>query len=55
VDYLEDAASCLKEQAESLSNEARKTFRRTRGQVADVVEKASEAVSGAVKGVQSMM
>jgi gas vesicle protein len=55
VDYLEDAASCLKEQAESLSNEARKTFRRTRGQVADVVEKASEAVSGAVKGVHSMM
>jgi len=55
VDYLEDAASCLKEQAESLSNEARKSFRRTRGQVADVVEKASEAVSGAVKGVQSMM
>ncbi|MGA2438129.1 MAG: YtxH domain-containing protein [Acidobacteriaceae bacterium] len=55
VDCLEDAASYLKQQAESLSNEARKTFKRTRGQVADVVDKASEAVSGAVKGVQSMM
>jgi gas vesicle protein len=55
VDCLEDAASYLKEQAESLSNEARKTFKRTKGQVADVVEMASEAVSGAVKGVQSMM
>ena len=55
VDYLEDAASYLKQQADSLSNEARKTFKRTKGQVADVVEMASDAVSGAVKGVQSMM
>ena len=30
VDYLEDAAAHLKQQAESLSNEARKTFRRTK-------------------------
>ena len=55
VDYLEDAASYLKEQAESLSKEAQKTFKRTRGQVSDAVDKASEAVSGAVKGVQSML
>ena len=55
VDYLEEAASNLKQQAESLSNEARKAFKRTKGQVADVVEMASDAVSGAVKGVQSMM
>jgi gas vesicle protein len=55
VDYLEDAASHLKEQAEALSNEARKAFKRSKGQVADVVEMASEAVSGAVNGVQSML
>ena len=55
VDYLEDAASNLKQQAESLSNEARKAFKRSKGQVADVVEMASDAVSGVVKGVQSMM
>jgi gas vesicle protein len=55
VDYLEDAAANLKQQAESLCNEARKTFKRTKGQVADVVEMASEAVSGAVKGVHAMM
>lgn len=55
VDYLEEAASNLKQQAESLSNEARKAFKRTKGQVAEVVEMASDAVSGAVKGVHSMM
>ena len=55
VDYLEDAAAHLKQQAESLGNEARKAFKRSKGQVADVVEMASEAVSGVVKGVQSMM
>ena len=55
VDYLEEAASNLKQQAESLSNEARKAFKRTKGQVADVVDMASGVVSGAVKGAQSMM
>jgi|ERR1039458_5990738 gas vesicle protein len=55
VDYLEDAAAYLKEQAESLSKEAQKTFKRTKGQVTDVVEMATEAVSDAVKGVQSLM
>jgi gas vesicle protein len=55
VDYLEDAASHLKEQAEALSVEARKAFKRSKGQVADVVEMASDAVSGVVKGVQSML
>ena len=55
VDCLEDAAAYLKEQAEALSNEACKTFKRTKGQVADVVDKASEAVSDAVKGVQSFI
>jgi gas vesicle protein len=55
VDYIEEAASNLKQQAEALSNEARKAFKRTRGQVADVVEMASDAVSGAVKGVQSIL
>jgi gas vesicle protein len=55
VDYLEDAAAYLKEQAEYLSKEAQKTIKRTKGQVEDVVEKASDAVSGAVKSVQSLM
>jgi gas vesicle protein len=55
VDYLEDAAEYLKEQAESLSKEAQKTIKRTRSQVEDVVEKVSDAASGAVKSVQSLM
>ena len=55
VDYLEDAAAYLKEQAEYLSNEAQKTIKRTKGQVGDVVDKATDAMTGAVKGVQSLM
>jgi len=55
VDYLEDAAAYLKEQAENLSKEAQKTFKRTKGQVEDVVDKAGDVVAGAVKGVQSLM
>ena len=55
VDYLEDAAGYLREQADYLSKEAQKTIKRTKGQVEDVVEKASDAVSGAVKSVQSLM
>jgi len=55
VDCLADAAAYLKEQAESLSEAALKTFKRTKGQVTDVVEKTTEAVSDAVKGVQSLM
>jgi len=55
VDYLEDAAGYLKEQAEYLSREAQKTIKRTKGQVGDVVDKVTDAASGAVKGVQSLM
>jgi len=59
VDYLEDAASYLKEQAERLSKEAQKTvektIKRTKGQVEEIVDKASTAVGRAVKGVQSLM
>ncbi len=55
VDYLEDAAEYLKEQADYLSKEAQKTIKRTKGQVEDAVDKATGAVSGAVKGVQSLM
>ena len=55
VEYLEDAAAYLKEQAEYLSKEAQKTIKRTKGQVDDVVDKASGAVAGAVKSVQSLM
>jgi gas vesicle protein len=55
VDYLEDAAAYLKEQAEYLSKEAQKTIKRTRGQVEDVVEKATGVVTDAVKSVQSLM
>jgi gas vesicle protein len=55
VDYLEDAAAYLKEQADYLSKEAQKAIKRTKGQVEGVVDKAAEAVSGAVKGAQSLM
>jgi gas vesicle protein len=55
VDSLEDAATYLKEQAESLSKEAQKMIKRTRGQMEDVVDKVSDAASGAVKSVQSLM
>jgi gas vesicle protein len=55
VDYLEDAAGYLREQAEYLSREAQKTIKRTKGQVEDVVDKATGAVSDAVKSVQSLM
>jgi gas vesicle protein len=55
VDYLEDAAGYLKEQADYLAKEAQKTIKRARGQVDDVVDKASGAVTGAVKTVQSLM
>jgi len=55
VEYLEDAAAYLKEQAEYLSKEAQKTIKRTKGQVEDVVEKVSDAASGAVKSVSSLM
>ena len=55
VECLDDAATYLKEQAESLSHEARKSFKRTRGQVGDAVEWATEAVADAVKGVQSII
>jgi gas vesicle protein len=55
VDYLEDAAAYLKEQADYLSKEAQKTIERTRGQVEDVVDKATGVVNDAVKGVQSLM
>ena len=55
VDYLEDAAAYLKEQADYLSKEAQKTIKRTRGQVEEVVDKATGVVNDAVKGVQSLM
>ena len=55
VEYLEDAAEYLKEQAEYLSKEAQKTIKRTKGQVEEVVDKASSVVTGAVKSVQSLM
>jgi gas vesicle protein len=55
VDYLEDAAGYLREQAEYLSKEAQKTIKRTKGQVEDVVDKASGVVNDAVKSVQSLM
>jgi len=55
VEYLEEAAEYLKDQAEVLSKEAQKIIARTKGQVEDVVDKATGAVSGAVKSVQSLM
>ncbi|GAC1422905.1 MAG: hypothetical protein NVSMB62_19030 [Acidobacteriaceae bacterium] len=55
VDYLEDAAEYLKEQAEHLSKEAQKVLERTRGQVDDVMDRATGVVGSPVKGVQALM
>ncbi len=55
VDYLEDAAAYLRQQAENLSREAQKTLKRTKGHVEDVVDKVTDAAADAVKGVQSLM
>ena len=55
VDYLEDAAAYLKEQAENLSKEAQKTITRTKGQMEDAVDKVTDAAAGAVKSVSSLM
>jgi uncharacterized protein YjbJ (UPF0337 family) len=38
-----------------MSREAEKIVKKTKGQVEDAVDKASDAVSGAVKGVQALM
>jgi gas vesicle protein len=54
-DYLEEAADYLKEQAERLSNEAQKTLKRTRSQVEDAVDKASDVVSDAVKSAKALV
>ena len=51
----EDAAAYLKEQADYLSKEAEKTIKRTKGQVNDVVDKVTDAATGAVKSVSSLM
>jgi len=59
VDYLEDAAAYLKEQAENLSREAQKavqkTISRTRDQVEGMVDMATSAVNSAARGVQALM
>jgi gas vesicle protein len=59
VDYLEDAAAYLKQQAENLSAEAQKavqkTIKRTKGQVGDVLDKASTVVNSATRSVQALM
>jgi gas vesicle protein len=55
VDYLEDAAAYLKEQADYLSTEAQKTIKRTKSQVDGVVDKVTDAATGAVKSVSSLM
>ena len=50
-DYLEDAGDYLKSQAERLSNEAQAILRRTKGQVDDAVETASDFAGSAAKNV----
>ena len=59
VDYLEDAAAYLKEQADNLSREAQKTMektlKRTKGQVDGIFDKVSTVVTNAGKGVQALM
>jgi gas vesicle protein len=59
VDYLEDAAAYLKQQAENLSKEAQKTMdktiKRTKDQVEDMFDKASTVVNPAAQSVQALM
>lgn len=52
-DYLEDAGDYLKAQAERFSEEAQKAMKRARAQMDDVVDKAGDAVQGAVKSAKS--
>lgn len=54
-DYLDDAADYLKDQAEKLSKESQKIYKKTRSQVNDVIDSAGDAVSAAVKSVQTLM
>jgi gas vesicle protein len=54
-DYLEEAGDYLKHQAERLSNEAQKAIKRTRDQVETAVDKAGDAVAGAVKSAKALV
>jgi gas vesicle protein len=54
-DYLEDAGDYLKAQAERFSDEAQKAIKRAKGQVDYAVDKAGDAVQGAVKTAQSLV
>lgn len=54
-DYLEEAGDYLKDQAERLSSEAQKAAKRARKQVDSVVDKAGDAVAGAVKSAKALV
>jgi gas vesicle protein len=54
-DYLVDAGDYLKEQAERFSDEAQKAMKRTKGKVESAVDKAGDAVHGAIKTAQSLV
>ncbi len=54
-DYLEEAGDYLKEQAERFTTEAQKAAKRTRQQMEYAVDKAGDAVSGAVKSAKSLV
>lgn len=54
-DYLEEAGDYLKDQAERLGNEAQKAANRSRSQVENAVDKAGDAISGAVKSAKSLV
>ncbi len=55
VESLEDAAAYLREQAESLSKQAKSAIGRTRGQFDDAVDGVGGAVSSAAKSVRALM
>jgi gas vesicle protein len=55
LDQLGEAATYLKEQADSLSRQAQSLIERTRGQMHGMVDTTTDIVSNATKSVQSLM
>ena len=55
LESLGDAADYLKEQADNLSKQAQALIERTRGQMNDLIDTTSGAVSSAAGRVQSLM
>jgi gas vesicle protein len=55
LEQIGEAATYLKEQADSLSRQAQTLIERTRGQVQTALDSATDTVSSATKSVQALM